>query len=70
MILDQMQKEVYIQAFDENYILDYLKEMINSEWELVYDPQPNEFDYKLIIAGDEFDRLDISFADQIKKGEI
>ena len=39
--------------------------VINTDWELIYDPRPNDFEFKLIIAGDVYDRLAEEFAKEV-----
>lgn len=65
MVLDFNQKKRYIESFEEDYIIDYLLSMINTDWELIYDPRPNDFEFKLIIAEEEYDRLAEEFAKEI-----
>ena len=65
MVLDFNQKKRYIESFEEDYIIDYLLSMINTDWELIYDPRQNDFDFKLIIAEEEYDRLAEEFAKEI-----
>lgn len=59
------QKKRYIETFDECYITDYLVDMINTDWELIYEPKENEFPFKMIIAEEEYDRLAEEFAKEV-----
>ena len=64
MILTTKQKNIYINMFDDCDYKDYLKRMINYEWEVKYDPKPNDYEYALLFAEEEIDRLSRRFVEE------
>ncbi len=65
--LNEAQKRAYSEIFDEDYVLEYLRQKFNSTWEIIFDPCPTDFDYALIIDGLEEDRLAPDFVNQLRE---
>lgn len=69
MKLNAEQKRAYAAVFGEGSILEYLRQKFNSDWEVIYDPMPNDGEYALIIDGLEYDRLDVIFVRELIRME-
>lgn len=69
MKLNNKQKEFYFNNFTDEYYLESLRQKYHLDWEIIYDPTPNEYDYALVIDGIEQDRLDHHFVRGILNNE-
>lgn len=65
--LNEAQKRAYLEIFDEDYELEYLRQKFNSTWEIIFDPCPTDLDYALIIDGLEEDRLFPDFVNELRE---
>lgn len=66
MKLNEQQKRTYFNSFEDEDILEELRQSYNSDWEIIYDPIENNFNYALIINGLEYDRLSDDFVRRLK----
>ena len=64
--LNEAQKKAYSEIFDEDYVLEYLRQKFHLTWEIIFDPCPTDFDYALVIDGLEEDRLAPEFVNHLK----